>query len=116
MYFPTLVDVPIANMFLHMGMARGPLLAYLIADPALSIQSILITSKIIGNPKTWVYVGLVTIFATTAGLLYGAWWDGASIWLILAGLAAFLGLLVLGLWLIGRRYGHKEVSAKAQQS
>ena len=115
MYFPTLVEVPIANMFLQMGMARGPLLAYLIADPALSIQSILITSRIIGGPKTWVYVGLVTIFATMAGLLYGAWWDGASIWLILAGLVAFLGLLVAALWLIGRRYGRKEVTVKAQQ-
>ena len=116
MYFPTLVEVPIANMFLQMGMARGPLLAYLIADPALSIQSILITSKIIGSAKTWVYVGLVTVFSTVAGLLYGAWWEGASIWLILAGLAVFMGLLIAALWLIGRRYGHKEVPAKAQQS
>jgi hypothetical protein len=116
MYFPTLVEVPIARMFLELGMARGPLLAYLIADPALSIQSILITSRIIGAAKTWVYVGLVTIFATTAGLLYGAWVDGASLWLILAGLAAFLGLLVLSLWLIGRRFGGAEASAEPQQS
>ena len=89
MYFPTLVEVPIANMFLGLGMHRGPLLAYLIADPALSIQSILITAKIIGKKKTWVYVGLVTVFSTTAGLLYGAWVDGTSAWLILAGLGAF---------------------------
>ena len=34
MYFPTLVEVPIANMFLGLGMHRGPLLAYLMADPA----------------------------------------------------------------------------------
>jgi uncharacterized membrane protein YraQ (UPF0718 family) len=115
MYFPTLVEVPIANMFLQLGMHRGPLLAYLIADPALSIQSILITGKVIGGPKTWVYVGLVTIFATAAGLLYGAWVDGASLWLILAGLAVFLGLLVLSLWLIGRRYHHTAVSAETQQ-
>ena len=66
MYFPTLVEVPIANMFLGLGMHRGPLLAYLVADPALSIQSILITSKIIGSKKTWVYVGLVTVFSTVA--------------------------------------------------
>jgi glutaredoxin len=33
MYFPTLVEVPIAKMFLDLGMARGPLLAYLLADP-----------------------------------------------------------------------------------
>ena len=35
MYFPTLVEVPIANMFLSLGMHRGPLLAYLMADPEL---------------------------------------------------------------------------------
>jgi uncharacterized membrane protein YraQ (UPF0718 family) len=103
MYFPTLVEVPIANMFLGLGMHRGPLLAYLIADPALSIQSILITAKVIGHKKTWVYVGLVTVFSTLAGLLYGAWVDGASTWLILAGLVVFLVLLALGLWLIGKR-------------
>jgi len=40
MYFPTLVEVPIARMFLDLGMARGPLLAYLLADPELSLQSI----------------------------------------------------------------------------
>jgi uncharacterized membrane protein YraQ (UPF0718 family) len=115
MYFPTLVEVPIARMFLELGMARGPLLAYLLADPSLSIQSILITSKIIGSAKTWVYVGLVTIFATTAGLLFGAWWDGTSIWLILAGLAVFLGLLVVSLWLIGRRSHRKETAVERQQ-
>ena len=43
MYFPTLVEVPIAKMFLSLGMHRGPLLAYLMADPELSLQSILIT-------------------------------------------------------------------------
>ena len=71
MYFPTLVEVPIANMFLSLGMHKGPLLAYLIADPALSIQSILITASIIGRRKTWAYVGLVTVFATLAGLIFG---------------------------------------------
>jgi uncharacterized membrane protein YraQ (UPF0718 family) len=115
MYFPTLVEVPIANMFLGLGMHRGPLLAYLIADPALSIQSILITAKIIGNKKTWLYVGLVTLFSTLAGLLYGAWVDGASIWLILAGLAAFLVPLVLALWLIGKRFGQAPLPAETQQ-
>jgi uncharacterized membrane protein YraQ (UPF0718 family) len=115
MYFPTLVEVPIASMFLQLGMHRGPLLAYLIADPALSIQSILITAKIIGSRKTWVYVGLVTVFATAAGLLFGAWVDGASVWLILAGLAAFLGSLVLALWLIGKRQSQSEVAAEAHQ-
>jgi uncharacterized membrane protein YraQ (UPF0718 family) len=71
MYFPTLVEVPIANMFLSLGMHRGPLLAYLMADPELSIQSILITAKIIGNKKAWVYVGLVALLSTLAGLIFG---------------------------------------------
>ena len=75
MYFPTLVEVPIANMFLGLGMHRGPLLAYLMADPELSVQSILITTKVIGNKKTWVYVGWVTLFSTLAGLIFG-WFVG----------------------------------------
>jgi len=71
MYFPTLVEVPIAQTFLSLGMHRGPLLAYLLADPELSVQSILITSAVIGKKKTVVYVGLVTIFSTLAGLIFG---------------------------------------------
>ena len=76
MYFPTLVEVPIAKMFLSLGMHPGPLIAYLMADPELSLQSILITSAIIGKLKAWTYVGLVAIFSTLAGLTYGAWVDG----------------------------------------
>jgi uncharacterized membrane protein YraQ (UPF0718 family) len=71
MYFPTLVEVPIARMFLDLGMHRGPLLAYLLADPELSLQSILVTAKILGRKKTAVYVGLVTVFSTLAGYLFG---------------------------------------------
>ena len=71
MYFPTLVEVPIARMFLELGMNRGPLLAYLLADPALSVQSILVTSKIMGRRKTIAYVSLVTIFSTMAGYIFG---------------------------------------------
>ncbi|MGC9334412.1 MAG: permease, partial [Anaerolineae bacterium] len=100
MYFPTLVEVPIANMFLGLGMHRGPLLAYLMADPELSIQSILITAKVIGKAKTWVYVALVTVFSTLAGLIYGAWVDGASLLLISGYLVAIVAVLALGLWLV----------------
>jgi hypothetical protein len=94
MYFPTLVEVPIANMFLSLGMHRGPLLAYLMADPELSLQSILITSTIIGRLKTWVYVLWVALFSTLAGLIYGAWRDGVSLGVILLYLAAFLAALI----------------------
>jgi uncharacterized membrane protein YraQ (UPF0718 family) len=71
MYFPTLVEVPIARMFLDLGMHRGPLLAYLMADPELSLQSILVTGKILGSKKTWTYVSLVTVFSTLAGYIFG---------------------------------------------
>ena len=71
MYFPTLVEVPIAQTFLSLGMQRGPLLAYLLADPELSVQSILITGSVIGKKKTAVYVVLVTIFSTLSGLIFG---------------------------------------------
>ena len=103
MYFPTLVEVPIAQMFLSLGMHRGPLLAYLMADPELSLQSILITATIIGRLKAWVYVFWVALFSTLAGLIYGAWVDGASIGLIAVYLLAFLALLAGVLAWMSRR-------------
>jgi hypothetical protein len=71
MYFQPLVEVPIAKMFLDLGMARGPLLAYLLADPELSLQSIMVLNGIMGKQKTAVYVSLVAIFSTLAGYLFG---------------------------------------------
>jgi uncharacterized membrane protein YraQ (UPF0718 family) len=104
MYFPTLVEVPVARMFLDLGMHRGPLLAYLMADPELSLQSILMVAAVIGRPKTFAYVGLVAVFSTVAGLLYGAWVDGAGLAWIAIGLAAFVSSLVALLtWMRGRR-------------
>ena len=71
MYFPTLVEVPVAGAFLDLGMHRGPLLAYLLADPELSLQSVLVTGRILGRKKTITYVSLVAVFSTTAGYLFG---------------------------------------------
>ena len=71
MYFPTLVEVPIAKMFLDLGMARGPLLAYLLSDPELSLQSIMVLNGVMGKKKTVIYVSLVAIFSTLAGYLFG---------------------------------------------
>jgi uncharacterized membrane protein YraQ (UPF0718 family) len=99
MYFPTLVEVPIAQTFLSLGMHRGVLLAYLLADPELSLQSILITNSVIGRKKTAVYVVLVTIFSTLAGLLFGSWLEGMSGWIIAAILLGSIALLlVLAVW------------------
>jgi len=71
MYFPTLVEVPIAKMFLGLGMAKGPLLAYLLADPVISLPSILVVRKIMGTKRTILYAILITIFCTISGLIYG---------------------------------------------
>jgi uncharacterized membrane protein YraQ (UPF0718 family) len=103
MYFPTLVEVPVAKMFLNLGMHRGPLLAYLMADPELSLQSILITATIIGKTKTWTYVFWVALFSTLAGLLYGAWTDGTALGIILLYLAVLLAFLAAILWWVSRR-------------
>ena len=114
MYFPTLVEVPIAKMFLSLGMHRGPLLAYLMADPELSLQSILITATIIGKTKAWVYVGWVALFSTLAGLIYGAWVDGTGLGVIILFLLLFLAVLGAGLWWISRRNQVRaEANAKA---
>jgi hypothetical protein len=111
MYFPTLVEVPIAQMFLSLGMHHGPLLAYLISDPELSLQSILITATIIGRFKAWVYVGWVALFSTLAGLIYGAWVDGASMGLVSLYLVIFIGLLSGALWLVNRHNVQKMAVA-----
>ena len=103
MYFPTLVEVPIAKMFLSLGMHPGPLIAYLMADPELSLQSILITSAIIGKLKAWTYVGLVALFSTLAGLSYGAWIDGTPLITLLLGIGGGIACLLLALHTIERR-------------
>jgi len=110
MYFPTLVEVPIAQMFLDLGMHRGPLLAYLISDPELSLQSILITASIIGRLKAWVYVGWVALFSTLAGLLYGAWVDGVNLGIVTLALLAILVSLAALLWLFNRRNEDRAVA------
>jgi uncharacterized membrane protein YraQ (UPF0718 family) len=107
MYFPTLVEVPIANMFLDLGMHNGPLLAYLMADPELSLQSILIIIPIIGRLKAWAYVGWVALFSTLSGLIYGAWVDGTDIGRIIFYLLSFLGVLALALFLVNKRVFNK---------
>ncbi|MBN2045172.1 MAG: permease [Anaerolineales bacterium] len=115
MYFPTLVEVPIAQMFLQLGMHRGPLLAYLISDPELSLQSILITASIIGRKKAWVYVGWVAVFSTAAGWLYGLWVNGAGLEVVSIYLVLFFSLLAGLFWLIDKRIFNNRNDAKTNQ-
>ncbi len=100
MYFPTLVEVPIAKMFLSLGMHPGPLIAYLMADPELSLQSILITSVIIGKFKAWTYVCFVALFSTVSGLAYGAWVDGTPVAVLALLIATFVGLVIATLYFV----------------
>ena len=70
-YFPTLVEVPMAKVFLDLGMGKGPLMAYLLADPVLSLPSILVVSKIMGTKRTVAYVCLIIVFTVFGGYLFG---------------------------------------------
>ena len=103
MYFPTLVEVPVAKMFLDLGMHPGPLLAYLMADPELSLQSILMVIAVIGRKKTFAYVGLVALFSVLAGLLYGSWVDGMSAIRLVVSVLAFVAVLAALLFALHRR-------------
>lgn len=109
MYFPTLVEVPVARMFLDLGMHPGPLLAYLMADPELSLQSMLMVSAVIGPRKTGAYVSLVALFSICAGLLYGAWIDGVNPVHLGMALAVFIALVAGALTFLRRR----QLSASA---
>ena len=70
-YFPTLVEVPMAKVFLDLGMGKGPLMAYLLADPVLSLPSILVVSKIMGTKRTIAYVALIIVLTVIGGYLFG---------------------------------------------
>lgn len=72
MYFATLTEVPIVQGLLGSGMGKGPALALLLAGPALSLPSMLVIRSVMGTKKTLVFVSLVVIMATIAGMLYGA--------------------------------------------
>ena len=71
MYFATLTEVPIVQGLLAAGMGKGPALALLLAGPSLSLPSMLVIRKVMGTQKTVVYVILVVVFSTIAGLIFG---------------------------------------------
>ncbi len=71
MYFATLTEVPILQGLIGAGMGKGPALALLLAGPALSLPSMLVIRSVLGTKKTVVYVTLVVVLSTVAGMLYG---------------------------------------------
>lgn len=72
MYFATLTEVPILQGLMGSGMGKGPALTLLLAGPALSLPSILVIRSLMGTKKTLVFLALVVVMATTAGMIYGA--------------------------------------------
>ncbi|MCL5780814.1 MAG: permease [Firmicutes bacterium] len=71
MYFATLTEVPILQGLLGSGMGKGPALALLLAGPALSLPNMIVIRQIMGTKKTVVYVSLVIIMSTLAGMIFG---------------------------------------------
>ncbi|HUW85167.1 MAG TPA: permease [Phycisphaerae bacterium] len=72
MYFATLTEVPILEGLLGAGMGEGPALALLLAGPALSLPNMLVIRSVMGTQKTLVYVVLVVVLSTAAGMMYGS--------------------------------------------
>jgi len=71
MYFATLTEVPIMQGLLGAGMGNGPALALLLAGPSLSLPNLLVIGGELGLKKTLTYAGLVVVFSTIVGVMYG---------------------------------------------
>ncbi len=71
MYFATCTEVPILQGLIGSGMGKGPALALLLSGPALSLPNMLVIRSVLGTQKTIVYVSLVIILSTLAGMLFG---------------------------------------------
>ncbi len=71
MYFSTLTEIPILKALIESGMYKGPVLALLLAGPSVSLPNMLVIRKVLGNTKTAVYILLVVLYSTLAGLLFG---------------------------------------------
>ncbi|PIP38350.1 MAG: hypothetical protein COX19_13245 [Desulfobacterales bacterium CG23_combo_of_CG06-09_8_20_14_all_51_8] len=72
MYFATLTEVPILQGLLGSGMGQGPALSLLLAGPALSLPNMIVINGILGVKKTAVFVLVIVVLSTIAGMIYGA--------------------------------------------
>lgn len=71
-YFATLTEIPITQALMNLGMHKGPVLALLLAGPALSLPSMIVIQRIIGTLKMIVFIALVIIMSTIVGMFFGA--------------------------------------------
>ena len=72
MYFATLTEVPILQGLMASGMGKGPALALLLAGPSLSLPNMLVIRNVMGTRKTLVYISIVVVLSTIAGLIFGS--------------------------------------------
>ena len=70
-YFATLTEIPITQALMKLGMHNGPVLALLLAGPALSLPNILVIRKVMGDLRTLVFIILVVVMSTIVGMLFG---------------------------------------------
>ncbi|MFZ0034153.1 MAG: permease [Sedimentisphaerales bacterium] len=73
-YFATLTEIPITQALMSLGMHKGPVLALLLAGPALSLPSIIVLFKIMGYKKTIVFTTLVIVMSAIVGMFFGTFW------------------------------------------
>jgi uncharacterized membrane protein YraQ (UPF0718 family) len=59
---------------MNLGMHKGPVLALLLAGPALSLPSMIVIQRIMGTKKAVVFISLVIIMATITGMFFGVFW------------------------------------------
>lgn len=71
-YFATLTEIPICQALGKMGMHHGPMLALLLAGPAVSLPNMLVVGKVIGWKRTLVFCIIIVLISTGAGMAYGA--------------------------------------------
>jgi hypothetical protein len=75
LYMPTLLEVPIVGTLFGYSTgvtAAGPALSLLLAGPSLSLPSMIVITRVIGLKKAGVYIALVVLISTLAGMIYGA--------------------------------------------
>jgi uncharacterized membrane protein YraQ (UPF0718 family) len=72
MYFATLTEIPILQGLLGSGMGQGPALALLLSGPALSLPNMIVIGGVLGVKKTAVFVSIIVVMSTIAGMIYGS--------------------------------------------
>lgn len=71
-YFATLTEIPICQALGKLEMAPGPVLALLLAGPAVSLPSMLVLRSVMGTKKMLVFSDPTIVMATVTGWFYGA--------------------------------------------